>query len=125
MCLMQFIFLQVIHDLNETEMDATIFSKEVVSEKAKVLKAEWFWTSIQIDACADETPYLMLDCKNSDDQGNTSALTPVSFMSPPMGSSDGGPGTPGSAGTPESVTEASGGSRRKRKRGRELLRLAI
>jgi len=78
------------------------------TEKAKILKAEWFWTSIQIEACADENAY-QFDKAYGEDTLNNSIGTPNSFSSPlgPMSDTDGGTPT---SGTPGSI------GRRKRKR---------
>ena len=107
------------NDLNETETEAAK-QAEFGSERAKVLKVEWFWNSIQIEACSDERLYL-LDGRASShgvsfdlDHTIRSLGTPASFTSPtgPVSETDGTPksGTPGSTG------------RRKRKRMREYVR---
>jgi len=84
-------------------------------ERAKIVKAEWFWSSIQIEACADESSYLY-DCRQNDEINN-SIGTPSSFTSPTglgLSFSDADGTTPRS-GTPGSA------SRRKRKRMRDLV----
>lgn len=82
-------------------------------ERAKVVKAEWFWSSIQIEACADECSYLYNEARQTEDFNN-SIGTPSSFTSPSGCFSDDertpNSGTPGSA------------SRRKRKRIRDLIK---
>ncbi|CAG7838459.1 unnamed protein product [Allacma fusca] len=108
--------LEVINDFNETEVEASR-QAEFGSERAKVLKVEWFWNSIQIEACSDEKLYLL------DGRGNhgtsfdldltmRSVGTPASLTSPcPISDTDGTPKT----GTPSST------GRRKRKRMREFV----
>lgn len=85
-------------------------------ERAKVVKAEWFWSSIQIEACADEASYLYNESRQTE-EFSTSIGTPSSFTSPTGCFSDDErtptSGTPGSA------------SRRKRKRLLDLIPLVV
>ncbi|XP_035715238.1 protein ECT2 isoform X2 [Folsomia candida] len=95
----------VINDMSETDVS----EQREWADRAKVLKAEWFWTSIQIEACADENLYLLNREFNSDDTLNNSVGTPNSFTSPALHFSDtDGGGTP--------VSQSSSVPRRKRKR---------
>ncbi|CAL8111532.1 unnamed protein product [Orchesella dallaii] len=107
----------VLNDLNENSLEAGDMKLYPV-ERAKIVKAEWFWSSIQIEACADESSYLY-DCRQNDEINN-SIGTPSSFTSPTglgLSFSD-ADGTTPKSGTPGSA------SRRKRKRMRDLVTLA-
>lgn len=81
------------------------------NQKALVLKSEWFWSSIQIDACADEQMYLM--DPPVEETVNCSIGT-MSFSSP-MGIL-----TLSDQETPKSECVLLSGGRRKRKRAQQF-----
>lgn len=70
------------------------------ADRAKVLKAEWFWTSIQIEACADENQYTVLGAgggRESSSFNEDTLLNSSSACSPaagPFSDTDGTPNTP-------------------------------
>lgn len=62
------------------EAETTPVTSENFNPKAYKVKPEWFWASIQMDACADESLYLYQQVVDSPQSAKTAALTPSSRL---------------------------------------------
>ncbi|XP_022098002.1 protein ECT2-like [Acanthaster planci] len=61
------------------ENNATI--EMATNHDVKLVKQEWFWASVQMDACADETLYMYHKTVGSDEVPKTPGTTPVMHTS--------------------------------------------
>jgi len=103
-------------------------------DKVKRVREEWFWTTLQVQYCTAEEPYLISPPsislnetpKPQEDFGNASIGTPTGLMSPNNVSTFNE--TDGCGGTPSFSLSGGGGESlagRKRKRNKDCLRLLL